>query len=224
MRFSVSLVEDGWVLPKSPAEIFREGSHNAVPLLAGVNDGEGLFFVRPNSTFKTVDEQVNVRMREWGRAGQRLARYYIGQTDADVFATEVDYNTDSWFARPNREILNAAARSPADSFMYLFTRNIRDPAQRAPHAMELRYVFNTLPEQASQIDNDIANLISDYWVQFATTGTPNNSELPNWPSYDVETQQYQIIGAEVGQGSNFRKRELDELDKYFETTYDSTPQ
>jgi len=224
MRFQVSLTEDGWVLPKSPAEIFREGSHNAVPLLAGINDGEGLFFVRPNNTFATLDEQINVRMQEWGRAGQRLARYYLGETDEDVFAKEVDYSTDSLFARPNREILNAMARSSADSFMYLFTRNLRDPAQRAPHAMELRYVFNTLSDDVSQTDKDIAELMGDYWVQFATTGNPNHTDLPAWPEYDVEAQQYQIIGVEVGQGSNFRRRALDELDRYFDTTYSSAPQ
>jgi len=111
------------------------------------------------------------------------------------------------------------ARTSAGSFMYVFDRNLRDPSERAPHAMELRYVFNTLPETASQVDKDIADLISDYWVQFATTGDPNREGLPYWPAYDVETQQHQIIGADVGQGSNFRRQELDELDRYFEATY-----
>ena len=85
--------------------------------------------------------------------------------------------------------------------------------------MELRYVFNTLPEEASQVDKDIADLMSDYWVQFATTGDPNRAGLPPWPTYDVDTQQHQIIGVEVGQGSNFRRQELDEMDRYFRDTY-----
>ncbi len=219
MRFTVSLVEDGYVIPKSPGELFDEGSQNVVPLLAGINSGEGLFFVRPNSTFSTVAEQREARLEEWGTLGRGLADHYLADSDADVFTSEVDYNTDLWFARPNREILNAMARTSAGSFMYVFDRNLRDPSERAPHAMELRYVFNTLPETASQVDKDIADLISDYWVQFATTGDPNREGLPYWPAYDVETQQHQIIGADVGQGSNFRRQELDELDRYFEATY-----
>ena len=105
MRFGVSLAEDGWVLPKSPGEIFREGSHNIVPLLAGVNDGEGLFFVRPDRTFSTLEEQRHTRLQQWGEHGQGLAAYYLAETPEDIFTTEVDYNTDSLFARPNRQIL-----------------------------------------------------------------------------------------------------------------------
>jgi para-nitrobenzyl esterase len=227
MRFGVSLVEDGYVIPKSPAEIFSEGSHNVVPLLAGVNDGEGLFFVRPNRTFNTVAEQREARLEEWGIHGSGLAEHYLADADEDVFTAEVDYSTDLLFARPNREILNAMALTPANTFMYLFTRNLRDPSERAPHAMELRYVFKTLPEEASQVDKDIADLISDYWVQFATTGDPNREGLPGWPAYDVDIQRHQIIGAEVGQGSNFREQELNEMVRYFNATFEeargSTP-
>ncbi|MCH8937696.1 MAG: carboxylesterase family protein [Gemmatimonadetes bacterium] len=219
MRFSVSLVEDGYVIPKAPGELFSEGSQNVVPLLAGINSGEGLFFVRPNSTFSTVAEQREARLEEWGTLGRGLADHYLADSDEDVFTSEVDYNTDLWFARPNREILDAMANTSANSFMYVFTRNLRDPSERAPHAMELRYVFNTLPESASQVDRDIADLISDYWVQFATTGNPNREGLPYWPAYDIETRQYQTIGVDVGQGSNFRGQELDALDRYFEATY-----
>ena len=181
MRFSVSLVEDGWVVPKSPTEIFNEGSHNVVPLLAGVNDGEGLFFVRPNRTFSTLAEQKEARLEQWGEHGQGLAAYYLADTTKDIFTTEVDYSTDSLFARPNRQILTAMAKTSADTFMYLFTRNIRDPGLRSPHAMELRYVFQTLPADAAEVDHRISALISDYWVQFATTGNPNGDNLLSGP-------------------------------------------
>ena len=145
---------------------------------------------------------------------------FVYATD-DIFTTEVDYSTDTLFARPNRQILTAMASTAADSFMYLFTRNLRDPSQRAPHAMELGYVFQTLPDQATEVDRKISDLMSDYWVQFATTGNPNREGLPQWPTYDADTQQHQIIGVDVGQGSSFRRRELDELDRYFNATHDS---
>ena len=192
-----------------------------MPLLAGVNDGEGLFFVRPNRTFSTLEEQKAARLEQWGEHGKGLAAYYLADTTEDIFTTEVDYSTDSLFARPNRQILTAMAKTSADSFMYLFTRNMRDPSLRSPHAMELRYVFQTLPAQATEVDWRISALISDYWVQFATTGNPNGDGLPPWPTYDADRQQHQIIGVEVGQGSKFRRQELDEMDRYFNATHES---
>ena len=219
----VSLIVDGWAYPKSPAELFAEGTHHVVPLMAGINDGEGLLFVRPNRVFSSVAEQRAARFEEWGEFAGSLNDYYVAKNDADVFVTEVDYNTDLWFARPTREIIRAIARSSQDSYMYVFTRNIRDPAQRSPHAMELRYVFNTLPDDAGAVDQDIAQLMNDYWVQFAKTGTPNGEGLPVWPAYDLETQQHQVLGAEIKQGSMLRKNELDELDRYFRDRYSSAP-
>ena len=146
---------------------------------------------------------------------------YVADSDEDVYNIEVDYNTDSWFARPTREILNAMARTNEDSYMYLFNRNLRNPEERSPHAMELRYVFNTLPSGTRDEDLEIAKLMNDYWVEFAQSGTPNNNELPQWPVYDIEQETHQIIGVEVKQGAQFRTQELNELDRYFDDRYNS---
>ena len=82
-------------------------------------------------------------------------------------------------------------------------------------------MFQTLPADATEVDWRISGLISNYWVQFATTGNPNGEGLPQWPTYDADQQRHQIIGVEVGQGSNFRRKELDELDRYFDATHNS---
>ena len=221
MPLQVSLIEDGWIYPKSAAEIFAEGSHNIVPLLAGTNDGEGLLFVRGERAFNNVADQRRARETELGEFAGKLLDYYVADTDEDVLTVEIDYNTDSWFARPTREIVHAMANSTAPSYMYVFTRNLQDPSQRSPHAMELRYVFNELPANAGDLDQDIAQLMNDYWTQFAATGNPNRPGLPQWPSYDLETRQHQIIGAEVGQGSFYLKDRLDELDRYINDRYNS---
>ena len=223
LQLEVSLIEDGWVYPKSAPEIFAEGSHNIVPLLAGINDGEGLLFVRGDRVPDSIADQRRIREAELGEFSGNLLDIYVAASDADVLAVEVDYNTDSWFARPTRELVRSMARTPAATYMYVFTRNLQDPAQRSPHAMELRYVFNELPDNASEIDQKISELMNNYWVQFAATGNPNRSGLPQWPSYDLETQQHQLIGADVEQGAFLLQDKLDELDRYVEDRYQSAP-
>jgi para-nitrobenzyl esterase len=203
--------------------VFATGSHNVVPLLAGVNDGEGLFFVRPDRIFTSVEEQRAARTAEFGPFAGNLLDYYVADSDAQIFDVEVAYNTDSWFARPTREILDANRRAGAPTFMYVFTRNLRDPSLMAPHAMELRYVFNTLPADAPQPDQELSTLMNDYWTTFAATGNPNTGGLPAWPAYDLEQQTHKILGVEGGEGTGFHRRELDELARYFRERYDSVP-
>ena len=108
-----------------------------------------------------------------------------------------------------------------DSYLYVFERNPNDPSNRASHFMEVPYVFNNLPAQASSEDKELAKLINDYWVQFAKTGSPNGPDLPAWPAYDLETKRHQVLDVEISQGENDRKDELDLMDIYVRDTYRS---
>lgn len=221
MPHQVSLIEDGWLFPKSAPEIFEEGSQNQVPLLAGINDGEGMLFIRAGRSFTSVAEQRAAREAEFGEFAGNLLNYYVAESEDEVLNVEIDYNTDSWFARPTRELVQSMVKTNTPSYMYVFTRNLQNPALRSPHAMELQYVFNLLPQSAGTIDVEIAQLMSDYWVQFATNGNPNRTGLPRWPAYNLETREHQVIGADVLQGSFLLQEKLDELDRYVQARYDS---
>ena len=75
--------------------------------------------------------------------------------------------------------------------------------------MEVPYVFNNLPAQASasREDKDLAKLINDYWVQFAKNWQSNGPDLPAWPAYDLETKRHQVLDVKISQGENDRKDE-----------------
>jgi len=214
LEHRVSLAVDGWLYPEPPMAVFAQGKHNIVPLLAGFNDGEGLLYTRRNNLPESTATQRQGLLDQFGADQPELVKLYAATNDEQIFDMEVDLRTDTSFARATRELVHSMARTDAETYMYVFTRNLRDPSQRSPHFMEVQYVFNNLDPAASSTDQDIARLMNNYWVQFATTGSPNGERLPAWPTYDLESRRQQIIGAEVKQGLLSRTMHLDALDRY----------
>ena len=220
---SVALIVDGWLFEQDPIETFGKGEHNNVPIISGYNDGEGLMMVRPANAPSSLREQRDRRSGQLGALGKELIDFYVADAAVNIYDKEVDYSSDSVFVRASRELGLAGARvGQRDSYLYVFERNPNDPTQRASHFMEVPYVFNNLPMQASSEDKELAELINDYWVQFAKTGSPNGSGLPTWPVYDLENKRHQILDIEISQGENDRKAELDLMDVYMRNTYRSS--
>ena len=70
------------------------------------------------------------------------------------------------------------------AFLYYFTHNPPPPAgatarggfgSGATHGSEAQYVFqNLLPPRAwTDLDHQVSDMLSSYWVNFATNGDPN---------------------------------------------------
>ncbi len=217
---NVALIVDDWLFQGDPIETFNNGRHNNVPIISGYNDGEGLMFVRQGSEPSSLDEQRNLRNQQLGEFGNELVRYYVANSYDEIYNKEVDYSSDSIFIRASRELGIAGSRAgQQDTYVYVFTRNASNPNERASHFMEVPYVFNNLPSNASPNDKELAQLMNDYWVQFARTGSPNLPGLPAWPSYELEGQRHQVLDIEVSQGARDRKEQLDLMNSYLRKRY-----
>ena len=77
---------------------------------------------------------------------------------------------------------------------------------------------NLLPGRPwTDLDRQVSDTLSSYWVNFATTGNPNGKGLTEWPAYTAKTADRRMVlgdKAEVGLGLD--KARVD----FYQTKYD----
>jgi para-nitrobenzyl esterase len=68
--------------------------------------------------------------------------------------------------------------------------------------MDIPFVFDTVGAARALLGSGpevqtLADRMSATWVQFARTGDPNNSKIPDWPAYDTRRKATMIWNDEV---------------------------
>jgi para-nitrobenzyl esterase len=89
-----------------------------------------------------------------------------------------------------------------DAWMYHFTRIREDEfgaSLGAYHGIEYPYIFATHDAYMTTNATDLAlqHIMQRYWVQFAATGDPNSSGIPDWPQFKIPDPHVQNLGDEV---------------------------
>ena len=191
-------VRDGVVFPRSVGEAFATGKINAVPLLAGYNADEGtLFFpdgrqpsVWVNDLEEGSREAVAAQLREaYGEDADTILDLYPLHEDWDQHGTAM--MGDEIFGVNVRFAARQAAKGGAPSWLYFWSRV--PPSERqtlgAFHAAEIPFVFDSHESVLGVTEDDAAltKTMIGYWTNFARSGNPNGSGLPEWPQHAGET-------------------------------------
>jgi para-nitrobenzyl esterase len=217
-------VIDGWFLPEDVGKIFAEGKQNDVPLLGGSNKDEGTFFLQPTTAEKFVERS---RARFGDQADAFLNLYPAG-SDEEANASQLAAFRDelAFVMRVWARAQTKTGRSKA--FLYYFTHEPPPPAAStsrgglgsgATHGSEAQYIFqNLLGSRAwSDLDHQVSEVLSSYWVNFATKGDPNGKGLAKWPAFDDQkSDRPMVLGDQAQIGPTPNREQL----AFFERLYD----
>ena len=221
-------VVDGWFLPEDVGKAFAAGKQNDVPLLDGSNQDEGTFFLQPTTAQKFM-ERARTR---FGDQADAFLKLYPAGSDEEANASQLAAFRDelAFVMRTWTRAQTKTGRSKA--FLYYFTHQPPPPAvataragfgSGATHGAEAQYVFqNLLPPRAwTDLDHQVSDLLSSYWVNFAANGDPNGKGLAKWPAYeDKKSAAPMVLGDQAALGPAPNPAQL----AFFEAVYEKTRQ
>jgi para-nitrobenzyl esterase len=163
-------------------------------------DVDGWFLPEDPETIYTKHQQNDVPM-------------IIG-TMADEASVSPGYNAtraielrEMSIAGIDQVLTERASAGGGVAYAYYFERAIpwpEHPEFGAFHAGDLPYVFDNLRlmnRPWTQVDRNLASVVSSYWINFATTGDPNGKEMPRWNPYRPGSRTFMVLGQNTAERS-----------------------
>jgi para-nitrobenzyl esterase len=225
--FATAANVDGWFLPEDVYTIYSKGKQNDVPTLIGSNSDEGSMFTPPNTTAASFRETAAKR---YGSDADAFLKLYPFTSDKEAWASQAASMRDQVFGWEMRTWARMQTKTGKSKvYLYYFSR-VPPGKNRVPgayHGSEIPYAFGNLqiapfaatPNESEarpwqDIDHKLADAMSSYWVDLATTGDPNGKNLPKWPAYRAGSDQLLSLGDEIAVKPVPNKEALDFLDTY----------
>lgn len=180
---------DGYALSKPAREMMTEGGYNDVPLLLGYNADEGF----PGSASNAEEFETGLITRYGLEKAEQILQYYPASTDITAMGSQKLLSTHMTFGLPVIDwgILQAS-QGTGSTFLYYFDHTPPGPEEftqfGAHHTAEVPYVFSTLDlveRPWEPVDDKLAHILSDYWINFVKNGNPNGKNLPVWVEFEV---------------------------------------
>jgi para-nitrobenzyl esterase len=210
-------VVDGETLVGDGFELYEAGKFNDTPVLIGWNSDEGAGFVRKRPTPETFEAQVRSNA---GPVAEAILKAYPHATVAEAFKASKDILRDGAFAWHTWTWARLQTRKGKNkAFVYYFDQPTPSSPDGSSHAAELGCVFrhpkgwtgNPAPENAQQL----SDLMSSYWVNFARSGDPNSPGLPAWPAFTENDMMVMIFDKNPSARPMPHLEKLKAIDAYY---------
>ena len=204
---------DGHFIPDRPTRIFAAGRESPVPLVIGTTRDEMSLMLLGTRLPADRDAYLNTLKADFGDFADRFAAAYPVHDASDIRPAAVRLATDLVFTSQARFFARAHAVAGNQCYRYVFSLGTQQGFLKflgAHHGADVPYVFQ-LPQKD---DSQIRRTIGKYWVNFAASGNPNASTLPEWPAHGPKQDVLIEFAQDVRVLTSPRKQQLDLIDKF----------
>ena len=194
--FGASPVIDGYVLPKDVYAIFNNDEQNDIPVLTGWNAEDGF----PSATVDSAGYTAQAKEKYGSFADAYLQAFPGGSADEiskSLFAINRD-NLFAWQAYTWARLQTEKGHHP----VYVYYFNQTAPGEEkygAFHSSEIPFALNNLytwKKNWPASDEKLADVMSDYWINFAKSGNPNSASLSAWMPYSPSDNNVMMLSAD----------------------------
>ncbi|MBI5527059.1 MAG: carboxylesterase family protein [Deltaproteobacteria bacterium] len=209
---------DGHVIPEKPADMFRKGTHNRVPLVVGANSDETSRWV-PQITEEQYEQMVLALVAGYQPlADAILAEYPSSDYGGSPRLAYIVASTDAKFICTARTAARAADEGQDEPvYRYLYSHALENggaalKALGAYHGSELPLVFGNLTFQGyvpTAGEAALSDAVIGYWSRLAATGDPNGGGAPEWPVLGGTLDAYLRLDDPMETGQGIRTAKCD---------------
>jgi para-nitrobenzyl esterase len=196
-------VVDGHVLPTNPFDPVASPLSADVPVMVGYTRTERTVYDIDAPTYGKLDDAglLESAKRLLGDDAERIvASYRKLSPKATPYELSTNITTDAVAAMSAIRLAERhAALGKAPSYLYVWAWETPVMGLRAPHTMEIPFVFNHIDQCESMTGpvnpkmRELEAASAGAWASLARGGSPNHKGLPNWPAYTAAKREVMIF-------------------------------
>jgi para-nitrobenzyl esterase len=195
-------VVDGTVLPTHPFDPVASPLSADVPLIVGYTRTERTVYEIDSPGYGKLDEAglLEATQKLLGESAETVIESYRKKyPKATPYELSTNISGDAGAINSIRLAERHSALGKAPTYLYVFAWETPVMGLRAPHTLEIPFVFNHIDLCESMVGPINAGMrkleagSAGAWASMARNGNPNHNGLPNWPAYNKEKREVMIF-------------------------------